>query len=154
MNRNILACVFCLGSGFLLGYLLQPKQRPPMPVVRVLTRVDTLVVREPAPVVARTLERRVEALPLAAQPACTVYVEVPREQRVYEGESFRAYVSGYRPSLDSLRLLEREVTVERTLPAAVRKPRFSVGLQAGYGYTPRGFQPYVGIGVSINIASR
>ena len=33
------------------------------------------------------------------------------------------------------------------------KDRFSVGLQAGYGFTTDGFSPYVGLGVQINLFS-
>ena len=78
----------------------------------------------------------------------SVEVLVPQEQRVYAGEDYRAYVSGYMPRLDSVQIVRRESVVTRTVAT---KSRFSVGIQAGYGLTPRGFQPYIGVGVSIRI---
>lgn len=88
----------------------------------------------------------------ALHPTDSVDVEIPITQKKYEGEGYRAYVSGYNPSLDSL-LLFREV--ERvTIRSPTKSPRFSVGLQAGYGITPKGFQPYIGVGIAVNLWSR
>ncbi|MDE6564529.1 MAG: hypothetical protein K2L92_06855 [Muribaculaceae bacterium] len=82
----------------------------------------------------------------AAEGADSVRAVVPLEQTEYSGDGYRAYVSGYRPRLDSL------VTVRSfTAQSTARAPRFSIGLQAGYGITPRGFQPYLGVGVSYKI---
>lgn len=153
MRRSIVACVLCLGIGFLFGYLLQPQRSMPIAETRVLKMVDTVVVREPETVVVRQLEKVVEALPTVENTSDTVYVEVPIEQRVYEGDAYKAYVSGYRANLDSIEIVEKEFAVEKIHPTVVRKPRFSVGLQAGYGVTPRGFQPYIGLGVTLNIGA-
>lgn len=85
------------------------------------------------------------------EPGDSVAVVIPIEQKVYSDSDYTAYVSGFRVSLDSI-FVNR--IVERTTIRAPTQPRFSVGLQAGYGYTPKGFQPYLGIGVSINLWSR
>lgn len=77
---------------------------------------------------------------------------VQREQAVYADSLYRAWVSGYRPRLDSIEVYPRTVT--RTVTndiyhtVASKRKRWGLGLQAGYGY-PGGF--YVGGGVSYNL---
>ena len=79
---------------------------------------------------------------------------VYREQAYYEDSLYRAWVSGYRPRLDSLMVFPKTVyqTVTNDIyhPVMVKpKPkRWGLGLQAGYGY-PDGF--YVGGGISYNL---
>lgn len=78
-------------------------------------------------------------------------------QRQYSDDStYTAYVSGLRynqwPKLDSIIVRQREITntITKTITLQKRRSRFSVGIQAGYGYgfQYRGFEPYVGVGVN------
>ena len=82
----------------------------------------------------------------------SVEVVVPITQRVYGDSLYRAYVSGYRPQLDSIFVYPRTSYITTTVK---EKPkRWGIGLQAGYGYSPgRGMSPYLGIGVSYNLYS-
>ncbi|MCM1517542.1 MAG: hypothetical protein NC117_02750 [Pseudoflavonifractor sp.] len=74
-------------------------------------------------------------------------VVVPITQTTYQDSTYTAYVSGYRARLDSLFVYpRREVVTIRKSPR-----RWSVGVQAGYGYTPKGFQPYIGVGISCKL---
>lgn len=77
---------------------------------------------------------------------------VMREQAYYEDSRYRAWVSGYRPKLDSIEVYPKTIyqTVTNDIYHAVKPKmkRWGLGLQAGYGY-PGGF--YVGAGVSWNI---
>lgn len=82
----------------------------------------------------------------------SVDVEIPITQKIYEGNDYRAYISGYDPKLDSLLIFRQSEYVKIRSPT--KPPRFSVGLQAGYGITPKGFQPYVGVGITVNLWSR
>ena len=86
--------------------------------------------------------------------ADTVRVAVPITQAHYADSAYEAWVSGYRPRLDSIRLFNS--TVERTVTNTVYRDRpdsrrWSVSLQAGYGITPKGAQPYVGVGVGWSV---
>ena len=73
----------------------------------------------------------------------TVMVRLPIESKHYEGESYEAWVSGYEPSLDSINIYNQTI---------VAKPkRWSIGLQGGVGITPKGVQPYVGVGISFRL---
>lgn len=73
----------------------------------------------------------------------TVMVRLPIESKHYEGENYEAWVSGYEPSLDSINIYNRTI---------VQKPkRWSIGVQGGVGITPKGVQPYVGVGVAFQL---
>ena len=77
---------------------------------------------------------------------------VHREQAYYEDSLYRAWVSGYRPRLDSLQIFPRTVyqTVTNDVyhTIASKKKRWGLGLQVGYGY-PGGC--YTGDGISYDL---
>lgn len=79
-------------------------------------------------------------------------VELPTVRRHYADSTYEAWVSGpVDPRLDSLRVYARTTTVTRR----EWKPpkRWHIGVTAGYGYGPGGFQPFVGIGISYSLFS-
>lgn len=87
----------------------------------------------------------------------SIAVDIPITQKVYEDSMYRAYVSGYRPSLDSLIIFPRHdittVTNGYTYPKS-RQKRWGIGIHVGYGMTmsrtPQ-FTPYIGFGISYNL---
>lgn len=111
--------------------------------VKTVVKVDTLLI---SPLMAPLLVFR---LTDTMRIGDTV---VHREQAYYEDSLYRAWVSGYRPKLDSLMIFPR--TVYRTVTNDIyhtitpKKKRWGLGLQVGYGY-PGGF--YVGAGVSYDL---
>lgn len=78
-----------------------------------------------------------------------VVVSLPREEKIYEDSTFRAVVSGYRPSLDTMQVFQRHSVVKVT--ERITPPRWSLGLQGGVGITPKGIQPYLGVGVAYRL---
>ena len=108
---------------------------------------DTMVVTKPQLIVRRKVDTIVVHTTDTLE--CEVTVTLPREEITYEDTAYRAVVSGYRPSLDSLTIYhQREyIKVTEQLPA----PRWSVGIQGGVGVTPKGVQPYIGVGVSYRL---
>ncbi len=76
-------------------------------------------------------------------------IQIPITQKTYESDTYRAYISGYQPRLDSIFITNR--TTEVIVQKQAKTSRFNIGVQAGYGLTPKGFQPYVGFGVSVRI---
>lgn len=78
-------------------------------------------------------------------------VIIPITQKVYETPDYRAYISGYRATMDSIFIRQQTTTIRIREPT--KPKRFSIGLQVGYGMTPKGFQPYAGVGVSVNLWS-
>lgn len=152
MMKNII--IFCIGFAAGVACCNLPEQRSASLPGRttVLTRVDTVRVTCPEIVVVRAAGEFTERFATVADSVgCTdsADVRVPCSQAVYAGGGYRAYVSGYRPRLDSI-ILHRP-TVERIQTVAVRQRRLGIALQAGYGFTPKGLQPYVGVGISWRI---
>jgi len=83
----------------------------------------------------------------------TVAIEVPIESRHYSSPEYDAWVSGYEPSLDSIKVYRETqyITEVRTISKPPNK--ITVGIQAGYGYgfKAKQLEPYVGIGIGIRI---
>lgn len=75
----------------------------------------------------------------------TLVVDLPRQQFVYEGENYTAWVSGVAPALDSIAVRTPKLSQPR---------RWSVAVQAGMGITPAGPQPYIGLGLSFSLTRR
>lgn len=75
----------------------------------------------------------------------TIRVRLPIESKHYTSINYDAWVSGYEPALDSIKVYSREVVVKP------KKSRWSIGLQGGVGMTPKGLQPYVGVGISLRL---
>lgn len=80
----------------------------------------------------------------------SVKVQIPISQKVYEDTLYRAYVSGYEPNLDSITIKQRTTYITHTIRD--KESRFGIGLQAGYGLTPKGMMPYFGVGLSYRLA--
>ena len=131
-------------------------------VVRTDTLHDTVTVREPVFVTERAVRTDTVWLPVVRTRTDTVLLPsdgpkdsalavVPITQKVYADSTYRAWVSGYNPKLDSIRVYRQTVVITKT-ETVVRKRRIGIGVQAGYGYGFRygGFEPYVGLGVSWN----
>lgn len=65
----------------------------------------------------------------------SVKVIVPITQKKYECESYRAYVSGYEASLDSIFVHQKTLRETITLPPVKEKqPRIGFGIVGGAGY--------------------
>lgn len=79
-------------------------------------------------------------------------VELPIIQRHYADSTYEAWISGpVDPRLDSLRVFAPTTIITRR----EWKPpkRWHIGVTAGYGYGPKGFQPFVGLGFTYSIFS-
>lgn len=86
----------------------------------------------------------------------SVAVEIPITQKVYRDSTYQAWVSGYTPSLDSIRIYQPVTTITHTITnteVKYKTKRWGVGLQVGMGVTPSKIEPYIGIGVTYNIFS-
>lgn len=63
----------------------------------------------------------------------TLMVEVPVEQKRYDDSLYTAWVSGYQPALDSIRLHQPEIVTTITETIVKKAPRLSIGLSVGPG---------------------
>ena len=79
----------------------------------------------------------------------TMWVEIPIEAKEYKSEEYYAIVEGYNPRLKSIEVYPRTAYIKTTETIKERKRwGVSLGVQGGYGITPKGWQPYAGVGVS------
>lgn len=79
-------------------------------------------------------------------------IELPTIQRHYADSTYEAWVSGpINPRLDSIKVFATTTLITKE----IWKPpkRWHLGVTAGYGYGTKGFQPYVGIGITYSLFS-
>lgn len=104
-----------------------------VPKVRYLTRVDTVLLKVPGDTVE-------------------VPVMVPISRNVYEGEDYRAVVSGFRVSIDTIDTFRKTQILTNSFIQRGEVPgkpkRWGIGVSAGYALTPQGVKPYIGAGIS------
>ena len=140
---------------FALGWLVRPAGRHPAvktdtvqapPIVVTKTKVDTLLLVSPLPYIAWLTGDTIEV------DGC----RHAKEQKMYTDDStYTAWVSGVRPSLDSIRTYRRTQYVDRYIYRdIVRQPkpkRFGIGLSAGYGVGKSGLTPVIAVTVNWNL---
>lgn len=149
--KNVVIALALIAVAFLLG------RRSVKPEIVAIHRTDTVVVRdtvrETVLVPKVRYLTRVDTV-LLPVPGDTVEVPVlvPISRNVYEGEDYRAVVSGFRASLDTLDIFRKTQTVTNTVVQRVEVPgkpkRWGIGVSAGYALTPQGVKPYIGAGIS------
>lgn len=83
------------------------------------------------------------------QPKDSAAVEIPITQKLYSTNKYKAWVSGYKPSLDSIEVYQDTKVINNYIQA--KKKRWSVGIGIGYGYNGTKMQPYVGVNLSYAI---
>lgn len=74
-------------------------------------------------------------------------VIIPITQKYYKEDDFEAWVSGYKAALDSIHVFPEHFYLKEK----VKKKRWGIGLQVGYGVFPGDRGGYCGIGVSYNL---
>lgn len=82
----------------------------------------------------------------------SVEVEVPITSKHYGNKQYDAWISGYCPTLDSIKVYQKTEYITTTITKTKQKNKWSIGVQAGYGYGFRSklLEPYAGLGVGYN----
>ena len=110
------------------------------PVIKKVETIDTLLL--PVPITDTLMLHD------------TVFVHLPIEQRQYSDPRYTAWVSGYRPQLDSIRIYQQREFITKEIKMVNKPKRWGIGLQAGYGVTLLNNQvfpaPYIGVGLNWN----
>lgn len=120
---------------------------------------DTFVIEKPQPVKIITKTRTIRDT-LVTVTNDTVVIDVPQEAKVYQGDTlstdgvkvaWRANISGYRPSLDTLsfNIHRNDTTIVKEITKFKWKKGIKVVPQVGVGYGLFNKKPdmYVGVGV-------
>lgn len=150
-----IAFLFAVVASFWLGSSLTRKRYE-----SALNRPDTVIVEKWVRDTAKNTGSRLVAtipifLPLFVPDPTEVHdtttvrdsvlVEVPITEKSYVGENYRATIRGFQAELTDIWVKQKEVTI--TIP--YRKHwSITLGPQLGVGFTPKGFQPYAGVGVT------
>ena len=156
MKKLICVLVAVLAVSIAANVWQCSSQPEPSVVVERDTVWKDSIIREP--VAAETIwTGRVEYIMIPAKPSDAVrdtvhdsiMVEVPIVQKRYDDSLYTAWVSGFEPHLDSVRL--RQTTIIKTVTKTItnNSPRLSVGIQAGggVGIFTRHPDVYVGVGL-------
>ena len=164
-----IALPFCLGCllafSWLLSFKLGQHYAPTSPGLPVNVQTDTLVIRdtirEKEPVFLTKYVDRVELVPVTdtIRRTDTLYMAVEIERKTYQGDDYRAVVSGFRPSLEEIAVFPKTVYLQTEVtqppaPASRRGPRAGIGIAAGPGafWTPQaGVQFGAGAVVGLSI---
>ena len=168
--RNLVCSIIVFVAGAAAGMLL-PRLCPFLrPDAEVVTRTDTLTVRdtirEICPVYVENT--RTDTMHVSVTDTVTVsdtvYMVLDREQRWYHGDRYDAWVSGYRPALDSIYVYPETRYVTRTVRPAERRNSIalessaswcgamSLTISAEYEHSWRWC--YVGAGVGYDVVTK
>lgn len=115
-----------------------------------ITKIDTVTVTKP--VIQYRYITQVITDTLYNTDSIKVPVQIPIESKTYQDSTYRAVVSGYRASLDTIQVypIHAITTITNTI---IKQKRFNIGVQAGVGYGLFNKKPdiYVGLGVSYRL---
>ena len=107
-----------------------------------IVKVDTLVRYEPK-YITKTV---VDTLRLIINETDTVYL--PKEQKYYtEPNKYSAWVSGYEPNLDSIKVFNKieYKTITNTVTNDIYKKSWGLYVEGGFMYANQSFAPEVGL---------
>ncbi|MDE6048292.1 MAG: hypothetical protein K2M52_03630 [Paramuribaculum sp.] len=138
--------------GFIAGYFITHNSGSTR--YKTYCHTDTLLVHDTVTVITPRYvsEKKVGSRQFKVKPdsACdTVTACMDMVSRRYSDELYDAYISGIEPNLDSIHIYIPRSIVTRTVPAVSKRWHF--GVSAGAAATPRGLQPYIGIGVTYSL---
>lgn len=154
----VLVCSLCLnwllccknGKGRIKGRMETDTTR--------VTVVDTVPYLKPVArdsMVVRYVTKKLPIVYDTVHPICidSADVNIPITQKQYCDSTYTAWVSGYEPTLDSIRVYSHREIMTVTNRLRDKPRRISLNLNVGYGITPKGTQPYIGFGVGYRLLS-
>ena len=146
--------VLMVVSGVLLWSDLHRRDTTPTTVVKTVR--DTIIIRDtitaykPVPFNVYVVDTL--WVPVTVSKTDTVWAQLPRTAKVYQDSTYRAVVSGFRPSLDTISVYQRTKVITVTNNVRIPPSRWSWGVQAGVGVNAGGsVTPYLGIGIQYRL---
>lgn len=146
----IVVCAIWFCFGYRAAVVFNKSNTPGVSTIDTTVIHDTIEVPKPYPVKTYLTGEIIHDTLPGTHDSVPVVVDIPITAKIYQDSNYRAVVSGYRPSLDSLQIYRKTIII--TKPYKVQ-PRWSVGLTGGYGATKDGLSPFVGIGITYNLFS-
>lgn len=154
---GILSALCVIASGE-LGYRLGRGSVSTEPIIRDTTIWRTIYRDRPVKLSSHAIETKWFFFPVhdTITISDTVFLRIPVEQKEYGDENYHAWVSGYKPQLDSIHIFQPMRYISNSVTTKVR-PRWTIGIQGGYGVyvndSQARFAPYIGLGVSYDLFS-
>lgn len=130
----IIGLVAALFIGGVLGWSVKPGcgQTETVVVRDTVTVVDTVVKEKPVPVYKEKVRTEYVAVTDTVIRDSLVYVPVEIERKVYADKDYRAVVSGWRPSLDSIYVYPKtQIVTVNTTETIVEKKHVAFGATIG-----------------------
>ena len=136
--RNVLqwiGVVALVAACLTLGFFVGRGAKPPHPAVQTDTLIVRDTIRESFPVYVDRVVTRTELVPVTdtLYRHDTLFVALEIERRTYEGEDYRAEVSGWHPSLDWIEVYPTTTYITKEVQVPGPPARWSFGVTAGPG---------------------
>ena len=113
-----------------------------------LVLTDTIIKFKPKPYKVTIID----TIYLPQQPQKPQYDTLIRQEGIYKDSTYTAVVGGIEPYLKSIEIYPKTIYVNNNTTTTIKvRSRFGLGVQAGYGLSSNGLQPYVGVGVQYNL---
>lgn len=156
MNKNLVIAVLSLllALSLVFQYLYHSNRKSKENSLKTdtitITKIDTVTIIKP--VVQYRYITQLITDTLYNRDSIKVPVRIPIETKIYQDSTYRAVVSGYRASLDTIQVypIHTYTTITNMI---TKQKRFNIGVQAGVGYGVFNKKPdiYVGFGVSYRL---
>lgn len=120
----------------------------PVPRIEYRTKYDTVRIKiSPQDGTGRPIDTKTPDSTKEDDSGQEIDVQLPISAKVYQTDDYRAVVSGWRPSLDSMEVYRKTNTVRETITKVnTIRPRWVLTAGVGAGYTAeRQIAPHLGI---------
>ena len=164
IKKDIITYAVVIAAGIILGLWMAHCSHKPVETIRVerdtIVRHDTIADVAPVPkdsvrtrYVTRWLHAKrdtvhhvIAANNLINSVTDSVAVEIPITSKHYNAPEYDAWVSGYEPSLDSIKVYQKEVLVTERVIVSKPPNKWELDAMAGidYNVTSQQYRPYAG----------
>ena len=145
----IAGIVICLLNGWASCHRTTDKEV--ITVTDTLVLTDTIIKFQPKPYKVTIID----TIYLHQQPQQPQQLQIDtliRQEITYKDSTYTAVVGGIEPYLKSIEIYPKTIYVNNNTTTTIKvRSRFGLGVQAGYGLSRNGLQPYVGVGVQYNL---
>lgn len=156
MNKNLIITILSLLLilSLVFPYLTYSNRKSDKNSLKIdtvtITKIDTVTITKPVLQYKYLVKTVTDTL--YNKDSVQVEVQIPIESITYQDSTYRAVVSGYRASLDTIQVfpLHAYTTITNTI---TKQKRWSMGINTGFGIGVFNKKPdvYVGIGLSYRL---
>ena len=149
----LLGVIVSLVIYFINGWVLLHRtiNKEVITITDTLVLTDTIIKFQPKPYKVTIIDT-IYLPQQPQQPQQPQYDTLIRQEVIYKDSTYMAVVGGIEPYLKSIEIYPKTIYVNNNTTTTIKvRSRFGLGVQAGYGLSRNGLQPYVGVGVQYNL---